>query len=153
MIHVPVRMGGRWAGRVLRYRTTAVETFFFHIWFFPLFPIGSAAVKLDGIKGLNPQRLPVSMSLRSIVAAYLRLYAPLAGGAMLASWWGAWWWYSRWNGGLGVAAITVGVTALGWLIGLGVPAKHRAAMDAWLSDPRVLPTFEEILQQRGLRSD
>ena len=39
MIHVPVRMGARWAGRVLRYRETAVETWFFHIWFFPR-PLG-----------------------------------------------------------------------------------------------------------------
>jgi hypothetical protein len=132
MIHLPVRMGGRWVGRVWRYRGTAVETLFFHLWFIPLVPIGSCAARFWDVKGLEPQRTSVRTSLRSIAAAYLRIWPPLAGGAMLASWWGAWWWYLRWNGGLGLAAITAGVTAVGWLIGLRAPARHRAAMDDWL---------------------
>jgi hypothetical protein len=134
MIHVPVRMGGRWAGRVWRYRRTAVETLFFHIWFIPLIPIGSSAVRLAEVEGLEPDRVPLPTSLRSIAAAYLRVFPLLGGGALLASWWGAWWWYGRWSGGLGVGTVTVGLTALGWLIGLPAPARHRAAMDAWLAD-------------------
>ena len=132
MIHLPVKMGGRWVGRVWRYRRTAVETLFFHIWFVPLLPIGSAVLRLAEVRGLNPDRTPVRMSLRSVAAAYLRVWPLLAGGGMLASWWGAWWWYREWDGGLGIAAMTVGLTTLGWLIGLRIPARHRAAMDDWL---------------------
>jgi hypothetical protein len=125
-------MGGRWAGRVWRYRRTAVETLFFHVWFIPLIPIGSSAARFGDVKGLEPERIPVRLSLRSIAAAYLRVFPLLGGGALLASWWGAWWWYRKWDGGLGVAAVTIGLTALGCLIGVRVPAQHRNAMDEWM---------------------
>jgi hypothetical protein len=128
LIHVPVRAGGGYYGRVFRYRGTFIETLFFHIWFVPILPIGSVVVLIDDAAA-RYDRAPVRMSLTSVVAAYLRIWPLLLGGGLLASWWGAWWWYASWSGGLGIAAISLGLVALGLALGLFVPSGHRAAMD------------------------
>lgn len=130
-MNVPVVHGGSYSGRIWRYRGTCVETLFFHIWFIPVLPIGGVTTRALEIRGVYGRR-PTRLRLRSVLAAYLRVWPILAFVGMSASWWGAWWWYAKWNGGLGLAAMAVGLVGVGWLLGIRAPTDHRREIDAWL---------------------
>jgi hypothetical protein len=63
--------GKRLYGRVLRCGEAYVATWFFHVWFIPLIPLGSAVV-LRHLEGDQIQTLPTGLNLRSAAMAYLR---------------------------------------------------------------------------------
>ena len=63
--------GVRDYGRVDAYAGEHAQTKFFHIWFAPIFPVGSSWVTPTGGHSIKP-------SLKSIAAAYLRIWGPIA---------------------------------------------------------------------------
>jgi hypothetical protein len=77
-----------------------VGTRFFHIWFFPLIPVGSFLV----LVGKRNQALPLALSGKSILFAYVRL-ALLLGGVLA-----------------GMACLMEGIAALEHRGGWSVPA-------------------------------
>lgn len=63
--------GNRLYGKLLQCGESYVATWFFHVWFIPLFPLGSAVV-LQPLEGNQVQTVKTSLQWRSVGLAYLR---------------------------------------------------------------------------------
>ena len=68
--------GRRSFGRVEARAGEHAQTSFAHVWYLPLFPLGSHWVTAD--HGESSRGFDIPLSARSVVAAYLRMWGPIA---------------------------------------------------------------------------
>jgi hypothetical protein len=81
---VPVIIYGvRDYGRVDAHAGEFAQTRFFHVWFAPLFPVGSSWVTGPRPDGTNAHG--IKLHAKSIAAAYLRIWAPIIGVGCLSA--------------------------------------------------------------------
>lgn len=76
--------GLRFFGRVRECGSSYVATRFFHIWYVPLIPVGSQLILRSNEDG-SVQGVSVPFNVKSMLAAYLRVWGPIALIATVAS--------------------------------------------------------------------
>ncbi|MGZ3419561.1 MAG: hypothetical protein ACXVEE_16925 [Polyangiales bacterium] len=120
-----VFFGVRPYGTIDRCDRVATVTYFLHAFFVPLLPLRSAIVVHDEL-GEIAKIHPIGLSFRSIVAAYLRIGAPVAAILLAASWWPAFWIILRWNGPTPVIVVLLALSAFAWTA-VGRPSARTLA--------------------------
>lgn len=103
---------------------------FVRVGFLPIVPLGGSLHIPDDDVGFL--RRPFPMHTRSVVAAYLRVYPLVACAAAFAVGWNNRPWLRAPDGGLATVMAALALTAIGWLLGFGIPRKHQRAIDALL---------------------
>lgn len=146
-----VFFGTRTYGTIDRHRDAAIATVFLHCFFVPLVPLSSVLI------GAGATR-PIPLSLRSVVAAYLRIWPFVLAIALVASWAPAFWIFLRPpSRSPSMGAVLLGLVALGVFGWLGVgrtSPRDRALRDVYARaigepiDPAVLGDEREVLRDR-----
>lgn len=67
--------GTRFYGRIRSCGRSFIATRFAHVWFIPLFPVGSQLVLEEN--GSSYRGIPVDINLKSVLAGYLRIWGPI----------------------------------------------------------------------------
>ena len=108
--------GLRFYGRLRECGSSYIATRFFHIWYVPLFPVGSQLILRGGENG-SLQGISVPFNFTSMLAAYLRVWGPIALLATVASGIGAVGEMSSDPVAMIIAGVFTGVVSLALLAG------------------------------------